>query len=255
MPEWPAKIFRACFPMPSFESADAYRVRIRQDPAYNERFAALEAATRWAKVEQQQHFCNFAQQYVDEQRDLTSSIIGRAQGLLIAQTFLGALLALVTALMGHSELFDGWTTYLLFALLAYTIVQLLLLTWNALRATAGLNYRSPGVSPLVEGTPEREELLLRRMGLEFIQSYWEANIANTWRVNHLGLAQNCLRNIVFALAGLVLALIVVIYSNAGSKNHIYDNFRSIPCNMLPGICFTRLYDLEVDVHIKRPPLT
>jgi hypothetical protein len=240
MPKWPGKILRQFFPMPSFESADQYRERIQKDPAYKERLGALEVSTRWAKIEQQQHFCTFAQQYVDEQRDLTSSIIGRAQGLLIAQTFLGALLALVTALMGHSELFVGWPMYFLIALLAYTIAQLLFLTWNALRATAGLNYRSPGVTPLVEGVPQREELLLRRMGLEFIQSYWEANIANTWRVNHLGAAQNCLRNIVFALAGLVLVLMIIIYSSNTRTNDHFDNFRSIPCGMLPNFCFTDL---------------
>jgi hypothetical protein len=230
-----ANLFYAFFPLPDFRTAENYRTKSSEDPRYGEIFRSLQTATRGASVEQQKHFCDYAQGYIAEQRDLTSSIISRAQGLLVAQTFLGALLALVTALMGHSEIIDGWRIYVLFVLLGYTIIQLVLLTMNALRATAGFSYPAPGVSPLIEWIPQREELLLKNMGLEFIKSYWGANIANTWRVNHLGLAQNCLRNIVFALALLVFILIaVVFFSNIWSKSSQPSTPQSIPSEMMPG---------------------
>jgi hypothetical protein len=204
-------LFREIFPFPSIESADAYGTRHSQDPRYGAKRAALEAASSGANLDQQKHFCEYAQQYLAGEQDRASSIISRAQALLVAQTYFGALLALATALMGHTEVIGGWGMYFLGVLLAYTVVQLLLLTVNAIRATLGLTYSLPGVSPLIEWIPKSESLLLKNMGLEFIKSYYQANIANTWRVDHLSLAQKCVRNIVVALAFLVSVLIISVF--------------------------------------------
>jgi hypothetical protein len=100
-------LFREIFPFPSIESADAYGTRHSQDPRYGAKRAALEAASSGANLDQQKHFCEYAQQYLAGEQDRASSIISRAQALLVAQTYFGALLALATALMGHTEVIGG----------------------------------------------------------------------------------------------------------------------------------------------------
>jgi hypothetical protein len=160
----------------------------------------------------------YAEKYVEEEEGRETSIISRAQALLVSQTLLGALLALLTALMGHADIVDGWKTYFLLGLLAYTVLQILLLTFNALRATAGLAVRYPGLSPLIRWMPEGERLLQKNMALASIETYWDLNISNTWRANHFMLAQRCLRNIIIALALLVCMLLTVVFlTNAPSK--------------------------------------
>jgi hypothetical protein len=122
-------------------------------------------------------------------------------------------------LMGHAEIIAGWKTYLLVVLLGYIISQVLLLTFNALRSTAGLSVAYPGVSPLIKWVPEGERLLEKNMALALIKTYWELNISNAWRVSHYGLAQRCLRNIIVALAVLVAALLfVVLQARSGSNS-------------------------------------
>jgi hypothetical protein len=199
------------FPLPQFKSPERYRIECSSNPAYDERLSALRDATKSAALEQQKHLCEYAEKYVASEQERATSIIARAQALLVAQTYFGALLALATALMGHTEFIGGQKTYFLGALLVYIIFQIVLLTLNAIRATSGLNYSAPGVTPLVDWMPKSELLFLRHMGLELIRSYWQANIANTWRVNHLSLAQKSLRNIVFASAFLVLVLMIFVF--------------------------------------------
>jgi hypothetical protein len=212
---WLKDIFFMAFPMPIGSSPDAYREETLQNPQYEEIFSSLEAATKEATINQQILFSDYAKRYVSEQQDMTASIISRAQALLVSQTLLGALLALVTALMGHTEIVAGWQMYALVALLGYTIIQVLLLTFNALRSTAGLRVAYPGVTPLIKWLPEGERLLEKNMALALIKTYWDLNISNAWRVSHYSLAQACLRNIIIALAVLVAMLLVIVLQARG----------------------------------------
>jgi hypothetical protein len=237
-------VFHELFPVPSIESANAYRTRYSELPVYKERLAALEAATSQANLDQQKHFSEYAQQYLKAEEDRASSIISRAQALIIAQTYFGALLALATALMGHTEMIGVSPMYFLGAVLAaYTVLQLVLLTVNAIRATSGIGYSRPGVSALIKWAPKSEPLLLRNMGLEFIKSYYDANIANSWRVDQLGLAQKCIRNIVFALAFLVAGLIISVFHTSvqtkySPPNPDFKTWNNCPPNFTvqDGLC-------------------
>lgn len=215
---WFQRIFFALFPFPVGSSPDGYRDQTLKDPQYQTIFSSLETATNGASAEQQQLFSDYAKRYVSEQQEMTTSIISRAQALLVSQTLLGALIALVTALMGHADIVDGWQVYPLIALLAYTIAQILLLTFNALRAMAGLRVAYPGISPLIEWIPKGERLLEKNMALAFIKTYWDLNISNAWRVNHYSLAQACLRNIIAALAVLVTVLLVALLHSGRSPS-------------------------------------
>jgi hypothetical protein len=207
---WIKTFFSELFPSPVGRSPETYREQTLKDPRYGTIYSSLEDAAKVASIEQQKLFSDYAKRYVSEQQDMSGSIISRAQALLVSQTLLGALLALVTALMGHTEIVDGWKTYLLIVLLGYTIIQVVLLTFNALRCTAGLSVAYPGVSPLIQWIPEGERLLEKNMALALIKTYWELNISNAWRVSHYSLAQRCLRNIIVALAVLVSALLFVV---------------------------------------------
>ncbi len=225
--------FFTVFPFPELKSAERYRTECSGNPAYDERLSALTVAAKGGGVEQQKHLCDYAEKYVANEQERATSIIARAQALLVAQTYFGALLALATALMGHTEFIDRPKIYVLGGLLGYIIFQILLLTLNAIRATSGLNYSAPGVTPLVDWMPKGEQLLLKHMGLELIKSYWQANIANTWRVNHLSLAQQCLRNIVFASALLVTALMVFVFQSS-TQATLPAKIQAAPCEMCPG---------------------
>ncbi|HEX4409012.1 MAG TPA: hypothetical protein VH206_09580 [Xanthobacteraceae bacterium] len=218
---WIQAAFFELFPFPDKRSPESFRDETIKDPLYTSIYERLEKATEGAKVETQKLFGDYAKQYVSDQQDMTASIISRAQALLVSQTLLGALLALVTALMGHTEVVDGWKVYGLVVLLVYTIVQVLLLTFNALRATAGLSVSYPGVSPLINWIPEGEVLLEKNMGLALIKTYWDLNISNSWRVSHYSLAQRCLRNIIVALAALIFALLfAVLYARTNGPSAI-----------------------------------
>ena len=216
---WLKEVFFVFCPFPMMKSHDAYLDENRANPIFAKNFQALRDAAMGGSFERQNVFLDYAQKYVDEQEGRETSIIGRAQALLVSQTLLGALLALLTALIGHADIVDGWKTYLLFGLLAYTVLQILLLTFNALRATAGLAVRYPGLAPLIKWMPQGERLLQKNMALASIETYWDLNISNTWRANHFMWAQWCLRNIIIALAALVCMFLTVVFqTNPSSKD-------------------------------------
>lgn len=209
MCDWMKRIGRGVFPFPMGTSAEVYRDRALKDEIYAKLEAALEDATRTSSLDEIKLFCEYAKRYVSEQQERSSSVISRSQTYLVSQTLVGALLALVTALMGHSDMIDGWKMWLLIAILGYSIIQILLLTVNALRATAGVSVEYPGVTPLIRWVPEGQRLLEKNMALKLIKTYWDLDISNSWRISHFGLAQACLRNIIIALTSLVVILVMV----------------------------------------------
>lgn len=204
-------LLSSLFPTPVFSSADSYRDQALANPQYANLKTDLEVATHNGDLEHQKLFSEYAKAYVEEQHARAASIIARAQTLLVSQTLVGALLALATALIGHTDIVQRCGVKpLLIIFVGYTIIQILLLTINALRATAGLNVAYPGVTPLIQWLPEEERLFQRNMSLELIKTYWDIDISNTWRANHFRFAQVCLRNIIFALVFLVVILVAAV---------------------------------------------
>jgi hypothetical protein len=222
---WLKDIFWAVCPFPTIKSQDTYLNENRANRVFAENFQSLAEAAMGGSLERQTLLLDYAQRYIAGEESRETSIISRAQALLVSQTLLGALLALITALMGHAEIVVGWEAYVLLALLAYTVLQILLLTFNALRATAGLAVNYPGLSPLIRWLPEGERLMQKNMALATVKTYWDLNISNTWRANHFLLAQQCLRNIIITLALLVGTLLAVLFlTNAPPKEPNIPSF-------------------------------
>jgi hypothetical protein len=189
------------FPIPG-KSAESYTRRY-EDKDFFAAFESLEEIARGIGIEQSDYLLSHAQKYLSEEDDRGGSIMSRAQALLVAQTFIGALSAFGTLTFGDSAIFENWGVFVFPILITYTLILAVLLTINALRAISGLAYRRIGTSDLVQWLPKTRHVLVRNMALLTLSNYRHANILNTWRSNHLGYAQTCIRNIVLALTLLV----------------------------------------------------
>ena len=198
-----AATIRAVLPIPQIESAEAYTKRYSSIPQFDEVFQKLRRTVTKCGLSKQQHLYEHAKKYLGDEDDRATSIMGRAQALLIAQTFFGAFLAFATGILGRTETFRGWLALILILLLSYTITLVLLLTFNAIRATAGLPYPRIGTSDLEAAFKRNEKHLIRELALLTLNNYRVASIVNTWRITHLRYAQECLGRIVIALALLV----------------------------------------------------
>jgi hypothetical protein len=183
-------------------------VRHHKDLANKEAAKSLEKSAEHATLKNLRELHAHALRCELAEQERGNSITSRAQALLVAQTFFGALLAFSTAIIGRTELFSGWLLFALVTLLAYALLLVILLTLNALRATSGLRYPRIGTSDLLQWLPKTEAQLIRGLATNTLTNYREAAIVNTWRSMHLSDAQVCLRNIVFALA----ALVVIVFS-------------------------------------------
>jgi hypothetical protein len=211
-------LVRMALPFPQLESVSRYIKRYSAIPNYAENFSALEAESRGGDIEQQKELLAHALRYMLDEDARAASIIGRAQALLVAQTFFGVLLAFGTAMIGRAEIFTGhWLTGLL-CMLGYLIAVVVLLTFNALRATRGLDYVRIGSSDLRKMISMKERLLVNNLALLTLQSYRHAHIVNTWRAIHLRYAQTCLAIITILLGLLVSFLLfsIVTHRNVGT---------------------------------------
>jgi hypothetical protein len=200
-------LIRSVIPFPALQSQEGY-VRQHSSLANADAARNLEKKAEFTNLKKNEHLLAHAIRYELAEQDRGSSISNRAQALLVAQTFFGVLLAFSTAIVGRAELFVGWLFGSLVILLGYTLLLVILLTINALRATSGLRYRRTGTSDLIVLLSKRESKLVAGLATSTLANYRHAGIVNTWRSMHLTFAQMCLRNIVFALA----ALVVVVFS-------------------------------------------
>lgn len=206
-------LVRSALPLPQLESAQHYIKRYSSVPSYAENFEALEDESRSSGLEQQKELLAHAQRYMSDEEARAASIIGRAQALLIAQTFFGVLLASGTAIIGRTEIFTDQRLIVLLWVIGYLIVVVVLLTFNALRATAGLNYLRVGTSDLKNMISMKERLLVNNLALLTLRSYRHAHIVNTWRATHLRYAQTCLAIIILLLGLLVSFLLFIIVTH------------------------------------------
>lgn len=201
--EWIVRAVRAILPIPQMEGASTYTERYSAIPQFIDVFQKLRKTIDGADKSKQRCLYEHAKNYLGDENDRGASIMSRAQALLIAQTFFGAFLAFGTGIMGRTESFRGWLALVLILLLIYTVTLVLLLTFNALRATAGLRYPRIGTSDLVSAFQGTNERLIKELALLTLDNYRVASIVNTWRMTHLQRAQECLGRIVVALALLV----------------------------------------------------
>lgn len=204
-----ASIFRKFFPVPEMKSAERFLLEHTQNPLFLQNTNQLEAATAGRRIPLQERLYAHARSYLAEEQDRANSAISRAQGLLVAQTFFGILLAFAGAAMGHTEIYKGWHSCPIVALVLYILIQIVLLTYSALRAAGSLEYSRIGSSDLIAWFAQSETQLVRRIGLMTLDNYRKAAISNSWRIIHLRYAQECLRNTIFALALLIILVFVI----------------------------------------------
>lgn len=210
-------VIREIIPFPALQSANSY-IDYHEKQANAAAIKELEAGAEQAALESVKELLAHAVRYESAENDRGNSITARAQALLVAQTFFGALLAFSTAMVGRSDLVGGWLSSALTALLAYTLLLVIFLTLNAIRATSGLRYRRIGTSDLAKWVPGPDSGFVRNLALGTLANYRQAAIVNTWRSLHLSYAQACLRNVVFALS-ILIALVVYVAVKGAWMTH------------------------------------
>ncbi len=141
---------------------------------------------------------------MDAEAARANSVLSRAQALLVAQAFLGALLSLGDTVVGHLEAFSFWRSSLLGIVALYLVIQTVLLTVSALRALSGVPFPAIGSSDLLAMLSSPADDIVRQMTLQMLLHYRTAANLNTWRFSHLSNAQTALRNTAIALAVLVV---------------------------------------------------
>lgn len=224
--EYLIALTRSVIPFPALQSQEDY-VKQHSVLANAEAARSLETKADSTGLKNNEHLLAHAIRYELAEQDRGSSISNRAQALLVAQTFFGALLAFSTAIVGRADLFVGWLFGSLVILLGYTLLLVILLTINALRATSGLRYRRTGTSDLIVLLSKSESALVAGLATSTLANYRYAGIVNTWRSMHLTFAQTCLRNIVFALAVLVVVVFTAVTA-AESGPSIWNGRASTP---------------------------
>ena len=208
-------LIREILPWPEWESAERYGERFAAGSEFRKKFEELEAACEKITGALSATLCEHAKGYLAIERDRATSIISRAQALLVSQTFFGILLTFGTAAMGHTITFHGWWLYTVATIVMYLVVQIILLSLNALRAISGLSYYRIGTSDLTKWVAEGDRTFEKRLALETLRSYRRATIANTWRIRHLEYAQACIRNIILSLGLLIAVVLLISFCPAG----------------------------------------
>jgi hypothetical protein len=147
--------------------------------------------------------------------DRAVSVIGRAQNLLSGIALFGVVLSFAGSLatLGHMPGKENWS--MAAAILAgYVIINVVIMTFNVLRAAGGLAYSAAGNSDLARWATSADVLAFHRahmlMSLDHLR---HAKLNNDWRFAHLHLAQNGLRNIAYALSLLALTALVLNVAN------------------------------------------
>lgn len=228
------KIFfrlREVFPLPLLQGSTSY-VNEHTAKANFQAISALESAATKSSPDNIKELLAHSLRYIGDEQDRGASIMSRGQALLIAQTFFGALLAFITAIIGRAEIFSGYFLAALTALLAFTLILVVLLTVNALRATQLIAYRKMGTTDLLKWIETPAGTFSKCLALETLVNYRQASIVNSWRATHLAYAQMCLRNIVFALAMLVVVVFAAIVLAQGSKGSASNINPAPPLNWI-----------------------
>ena len=204
MPSAPGRLWAELFPLSSDADPARYAAEAVAQPAFAANTAALQARIPSLPRAQAELIQDYAKDRLASEQSRADSVTSRAQALLVAQAFLGALLSLGGTIIGHLDAFRGWRGGLLTLVALYLVIQTVLLTLSALRTIRGLSFPAIGSSDLLDMLPGGGDQIVRQMALQTLLHYRSAANLNTWRFRQLGNAQTALRNTAVALAALVV---------------------------------------------------
>lgn len=209
------KFFKQLFPFPTFKDADSYAKSQANLPGTKEILEALEKEVQAQNNEKiLEEFHNHALSKKDGERERQTSIITRAQGLLVGLAIFGVLFPVAANIASQNDS-HGRFLFIVYALIAlYIAVQMIAMVSNVLKAISGLKYFESGSSDLTKWMASKDlQSFYKSRGLFTLEIYRNAVRMNDWRFEHLNRATHCLRNIVWALGGLIVLIfgILAIY--------------------------------------------
>ncbi len=204
MLSWLRPLWYEVFPFWLQSNAERYGQEAASNPDFAANTTALQARIPDMGRNEVDLIHAYAKGRMDAEAARANSVLSRAQALLVAQAFLGALLSLGGTVVGHLEAFSFWRSSLLGIVALYLVIQTVLLTVSALRALSGVPFPAIGSSDLLAMLSSPADDIVRQMTLQMLLHYRTAANLNTWRFSHLSNAQTALRNTAIALAVLVV---------------------------------------------------
>lgn len=198
------------FPISWFRPAGEFAAKTLDSESSKARVEALKSAADSATDENVlKEFRDIANAWIADEGSRHASVIGRAQGLLVALAIFGVLLTLGSSLFAQTAHLERPVLWGCVAIVAYIVSQMTFMVLNVLRTIGGVGYPRAGASDLTAwlGMPDKNGFL-RAQGLLTLDHYRIAALNNTWRFSHLRDALKGLRNIVFALGILILTVFI-----------------------------------------------
>lgn len=211
------------FPFPRSDSAEAYSSeQIRGAQANIDK---LRAVADREKLEQLRDHA-VARKTDEDQRQ--TSIITRAQGLLVGLALFGVLLTFAANFLTSGPPLGSRWLIPYAALASYITAQMILMVVNVLRTIGGIEYAEIGSSDLAQwvALPTVSDFY-RAQALLTLAHYRRAAGNNSWRFDHLRFALKCLRNIVGALSFLMLLLVAFSFFADHRKDPLFLIFSAL----------------------------
>jgi hypothetical protein len=200
----------AIFPISWGCPPEKFAAKTLESADFKTNVAALEVAATAAKDEDMlKEFRDIANAQFADEGSRHASVIGRAQGMLVALAIFGVLLTLGSSLFTQTMRLERPVLWGCVAIVVYIVSQMFFMVVNVLQAIGGVGYPRAGSSDLTKwlGAPDKKEFF-RAQALLTLNHYRSAALNNSWRFMHLGDALSGLRNIVFALSLLILTLFI-----------------------------------------------
>ncbi len=196
MLSWLRPLWYEVFPFWLQSNAERYGQEAASNPDFAANTTALQARIPDMGRNEVDLIHAYAKGRMDAEAARANSVLSRAQALLVAQAFLGALLSLGGTVVGHLEAFSFWRSSLLGIVALYLVIQTVLLTVSALRALSGVPFPAIGSSDLLAMLSSPADDIVRQMTLQMLLHYRTAANLNTWRFSHFEqradrLAQHC----------------------------------------------------------------
>ncbi len=145
---------------------------------------------------------------ISDEANRQASIITRAQGLFVGLALFGFLFTFGAGLLTQTTRIQWWELWICLGLVAFILLQMIVMVVNILRAIRGMSYPTFGTSDLtawlgISGNAG----FYRYSGTPTLDHYRVAALNNTWRMHYLQSALTGLRNIVFTLSALIMFLL------------------------------------------------
>jgi hypothetical protein len=169
--------------------------------------AAVAATDDEARLKE---FRDIANARISDEAGRQASIITRAQGLFVGLALFGFLFTFGAGLLTQTMRIQRWELWICLVLVAFILLQMIVMVMNILRAIRGIGYPTFGTSDLTTWLGSSDNAgFYRSQRLLVLDHYRVAERNNTWRVHYLQFALKGLRNIVFTLSALIMFLLVI----------------------------------------------